>query len=206
MKKISRAAPNQPGSVARKSGAVETGKGWGEIKLSLTRLRRDALIGLLHDLYELGADNRAFLHARFGSAKDSLEPYMKTISRWVNPDPLRKQDVSISRAKKAISDYKKAIGRQEGIAELMVYFCRGRSRLPSWLIQDIPYYDALGRMFERALIAIENLGPDKRQPFIRRLENVAHKCENYGYGIADEMHDRMLEYEIHSDDENTDSC
>ncbi|HEX7814980.1 hypothetical protein [Dyella sp.] len=33
------------------------------------------------------------------------------------------QDISIAKAKKAITDYKKAVGQPEGLAELMVFFC-----------------------------------------------------------------------------------
>ncbi len=33
-----------------------------------------------------------------------------TVDRWVWPDPFRNQDTSVSKAKQAISDYKKAVG------------------------------------------------------------------------------------------------
>ena len=39
-----------------------------------------------------------------------------TIDYWVCPDVLLNQDISLAKAKKAISDYKKAIGRLEGLA------------------------------------------------------------------------------------------
>ena len=35
----------------------------------------------------------------------------------------KNQDTSVTKAKKAISDYKKAIGQSEGLAELMVFYC-----------------------------------------------------------------------------------
>jgi Calcium binding len=50
----------------------------------------------------LRTNNQAFLHA-----DDMLEPYKKTIDRWVCPDPFRNQDTSVSKAKQAISDYKR---------------------------------------------------------------------------------------------------
>jgi hypothetical protein len=40
--------------------------------------------------------------------EDVLEPYKKIIDRWLWPDVLRRQDTSVSQAKRAISDYKKA--------------------------------------------------------------------------------------------------
>jgi len=68
-------------------------------------------------------DNQTFLHARFGLGDDVLKPYKTTIDRWLWPDMFKNQDTSVSKAKKAISDYKKAIGQPEGLAELMVIYC-----------------------------------------------------------------------------------
>jgi len=59
-------------------------------------------------------DNQGFLHARFGLGENVLEPYKKTIDRWLWPDVFRGQDTSVSKAKQAISDYKKALGDPEG--------------------------------------------------------------------------------------------
>ena len=64
-----------------------------------------------------------FLHSRFGLGGDVLEPYKKIIDWWLWPDLLPKQDTSVSQAKQAISDYKKAVGDPEGVAELMVFYC-----------------------------------------------------------------------------------
>jgi hypothetical protein len=184
----------------------KTNKNWSEIKSSLSRLKRESLIGLVHDLYSANPDNRAFLHARFGPADDALEPYKKTISRWVNPQSYN-QEISISKAKKAISDYKKAIGRPEGIAELSVYFCEECfDFLNSCYIDDEPYYDALVRMFERALKATQDLDQDKKQPFIKRLQEVGNKARiiGIGYGVTDDMYDLMAEYHMYPDTDDAD--
>ena len=68
-------------------------------------------------------DNQAFLHARFGLGEDVLEPYRKTIDRCLGPDVFRNQDTSASQAKRAIADYRKAVGDPAGLAELMVFYC-----------------------------------------------------------------------------------
>jgi hypothetical protein len=78
---------------------------------------------LIQSLYSAHKDNQTFLHARFGLGEDVLEPYKKIIDRWLWPDVLRRQDTSVSQAKRAISDYKKAVGDPEGLAELMVFYC-----------------------------------------------------------------------------------
>ena len=51
-----------------------------------------------------------FLHSRFGLGEDVLTPFKTTIFRWVCPDVICNQNISVSRAKKTISDYKRALG------------------------------------------------------------------------------------------------
>jgi hypothetical protein len=45
------------------------------------------------------------------------------IERWLWPDVYKNQKYSVSKAKKPITDYKKASGLPEGVAELTVYYC-----------------------------------------------------------------------------------
>ena len=60
---------------------------WTDVKAQLATFDRTALLDLLHHLYAAHKDNQAFLHARFGLGEDVLEPYKKTIDRWLGPDP-----------------------------------------------------------------------------------------------------------------------
>ena len=46
---------------------------------------------------------------------DVLKPYKVTIDRWLWPDVFKNQDTSVAKAKKAIADYKKAIGHAGGL-------------------------------------------------------------------------------------------
>jgi hypothetical protein len=96
---------------------------WSGVKTNLANVDRAGLVGLIKDLHGLSRDNQAFLNARLGLGPDPLSPYKKTISRWISPDVIRGQDISVAKGKKAISDYKKAVGLPEGIAELSVHYC-----------------------------------------------------------------------------------
>ena len=58
-----------------------------------------------------------------GLGRDQLQPFKANISTWICPDLMNNQSVSVSKAKKAIADYKKAIGRPEGMAELSIFYC-----------------------------------------------------------------------------------
>ena len=65
---------------------------------------------------------------------------------------LRNQDTSVSQAKRAISDYKKAVGDPAGLAELMVFYCEQAAGFCSDIYtEDQGYFNALLRMFEQAL-------------------------------------------------------
>ena len=68
------------------------------------------MLGLVQDLYTTSKDNQNFLYARLGLGCDVLKPYKTIIERWLFPD--------VSKAKKPITDYKKASGLPEGMAEL----------------------------------------------------------------------------------------
>jgi len=92
---------------------------WEDVKARLASFDRPGLFALVQDLYAADEGNRAFLHARFGLGEDPLQPYKKTIDRWLWPDVFRGQAPSVSRAKKAITGYKRALGDPEGLAELI---------------------------------------------------------------------------------------
>lgn len=176
-----------------KSGKAKRKPTWTDLKGRLTGMDRSSLLGLIHDLYAASKDNQAFLHARFGVGDDALKPYKTTISRWVCPD--FHQAISVAKAKKAISDYRKAICHPESLAELMVFYCEECTAfLGCCGMDDERYFDALIRMFEQALKAIDKLDPELQQSFVNRLERVRQPGHNYGYGVGDDMDDLMMEY------------
>jgi hypothetical protein len=149
---------------------------------------RAALLGLIQSLYAAHKENQTFLHARFGLAEDVLEPYKKTIDRWLWPDVFRRQDTSVSQAKRAISDYKKAVGDPEGLAELMVFYCERAAGFCSDIASDDEgYFDALVRMFEQALKLANGLSTHARDDLIIRLDRVRATSHNFGYGVGDSM-------------------
>ena len=156
-------------------------------KQKLVDFDRTALLALIQSLYAANKDNQTFLHARFGLAEDVLEPYKKTIDRWLWPDPFRKQDTSVSQAKRAISDDKNAVGDPEGLAELMVFYCEPAAGFCSDVCNDDEgYFDALLRMFEQAL-KIASVSVECRDDLITRLDRVRFISHKFGYGVGDDM-------------------
>jgi hypothetical protein len=168
---------------------------WATVKARLASLDRLALIGLIQDLYSAGGDNQVFLHARFGLSKDALKPYKEALDRWLWPDVLRNQYISVPKAKQAISSYRKAVGEPAGLAELMVYYCETAAGFSSDIgLQDEGFFNALVRMFEQALKATLQLPPRDCEAMIIRLDRVRSVSHNLGYGVGDDMDSLLTNY------------
>lgn len=158
---------------------------WSDVKTKLTDFDRAGLIGLVQDLYAASKDNKAFVHARFGLGDDPLETYKDVITRWINPPDFR-NPISVSKAKKAISDYKKALGQPEGLAELTVFYCEEVfDFLASCGLDDDAFYDALVRMFEQALKYVLALPKGQQATFLARLDRVRLLGRDVGWGVGD---------------------
>ena len=170
---------------------------WSSIKDKLSVFDKNGLLFLIHDLYAASKDNQAFLHARFGLGTDVLKPYKAVISRWVNPNVVKDQQFSISKAKKAIADYRKAVGSAEGLAELTTFYCEQCVELLSFCgMEDESYFNALVLMYEQAVKAAAALEGELLDDFIDRLERVKDSGQNYGYGVGDDMEELFLELEL----------
>jgi hypothetical protein len=161
---------------------------WSDIKAKLGDFDRAGLLDLVHDLYASHPDNRMFLHARFSLGADVLEPYKRRMNRWLWPDVLRNQDTSVSQAKRAIADYKRAVADTVGLAELMVFYCEQAAGFCNDVgNQDEVFFDALVRMFEQALQLAQSLPPTLRDGLLVRLDRVRTVSHNFGYGVGDDM-------------------
>lgn len=175
--------------------ATKSRPNWSAAKAELAQFDRAALMGLVKDLFALNQDNSAFIAARLGLGVDPLAPYRKTISRWIRPDVVRGQDVSVSKAKKAISDYRKAISLPEGVAELSVFYCEEAARLLSDCgMEDEGYFDALVRMFGQALAAATELPEPVRTLLLARLDAVRTSLRGIGWGVGDAITELWIEH------------
>lgn len=163
---------------------------WADVKAFLLTFDRAGLQGLVQDLYAASKDNQAFLHARFGLGPDQLGPYKATISRWINPDLMKNQTVSVSKAKKAIANYNKAIGRPEGLAELSIFFCEEAfSFVESCGFDDERYFIALIRTYDRSVNRVLSLPLAERRAYVERLGKLRSRAKRVGWGVEDELND-----------------
>jgi len=169
---------------------------WADVKTNLQRFDRAALLGVLQALYVADEANRDFLHARFGLGEDLLRPYKKTIDRSLWPNAFRGQQTSVSRAIRAISKYKKALGDPLGLAELLVFYCeRAAGFCREVDHRDTTYINALVRMFGQALKATSNLTGKVQNGFLARLNRVRIVGRQLGSGAGEDMDVLLSEFE-----------
>ena len=172
-----------------------TNSSWADIKGQLSAFDRAGLLRLIQDLYAASKDNQAFLHARFGIGDDVLKPYKSIIGRCLWPDVFKNQTPSVSKAKQAISDYRKAIGRPEGLAELQVFYCEQAAGFCDDIGMDVEgFLVALARMYKQALKSAVALPYDERDAPVARLDAVRRVSCNFGYGVSDDMNTLFAEY------------
>src|ERR1019366_5709611 len=167
---------------------------WTDVKARLAGLDRAGLLGLVHELYASHEDNRTFLHARFGLGA-ILKSCKKTSDRCVGRHVLGGQDTSVSKAKQAISDYKKAVGDSAGLAELMVFYCEQAAGFCDDVgYQDEAHFDAMVRMFEQAIKLAATQLPGVRDILLARLDRVRRLSHRFGYGVGDNMDSLFTKY------------
>jgi hypothetical protein len=171
--------------VVRSKNASPT---WNDVKTALLDFDRAGLRRLVQDLYTASKDNQAFLHARLGLGHDQLQPFKASISRWISPDLMKGQPISVSKAKKAIADYKTAIGRPDGMAELSIFYCEEAvSFLESCSMDDEKYFAALIRMYGRSLEIVSSLPPAERSTYLERLGRLRSHGKNVGWVVEEEF-------------------
>ena len=158
---------------------------WIDVKEKVAEFDRAGLLSLVQDLYALNKTNQSFLHARFSLGADALTAYKKLIHDALFPG--WNKPVRIAEAKRAITEYRRAIGRPEDLLELHVFWCEtGSGFSMEFGYADEGYFDALMHQFEAAIEQLGAVDETIRQTTIKRLKGVRDRTE-VGYGVQDEM-------------------
>jgi hypothetical protein len=107
---------------------------------------------------------------------------------------MKAQPISVSKAKKAIADYKKAIGRPAGMAELSIFYCEeALGFLESCSMEDESYFAALIRMYGWSLEIVSSLVPAERTTYLERLDKLRSRGRNVGWLVAEEFNSLWYE-------------
>lgn len=167
---------------------------WTDVKAAIAGFEHSALIGLISDLYTFSSENKDFLHARFSLGADVLKPYKKTIEEALYPDVMSNDDVEIATAKKAISNYGKAVGDPKGILELMVYFVEcGAGFSLDVGYGDEDFFASLERMYEKAIKLLLTFDEATIDDYYGRFEELVTSTRDIGWGFHDTLGDIFYE-------------
>jgi hypothetical protein len=171
------------------------GPNWSDVKAKLAAFDHAGLVGIVQSLYAASKDNQTLLHTRLALEDDALKPYKALIDRWLWPDRSLNQSASVEKAKKALTDYKKATGLPEGLSELMVFFCeRATGFADEARLDEEGYYDSLARMFEQAVRAVVALPQERRPDLLARLDAVRRRGHGFDFGVGGSMDDSFMEH------------
>jgi hypothetical protein len=167
---------------------------WLEIKKTLSGCSSSDLMGLIAELHSLSKSNKDFLEARFLRDDKVLERYKAQIKKYLAPnDPWKEnQQISLKKAKKVLSDYKKATSDKIGLIDLMVYYVEcGTDFLCEFGDMYEQYYISLESVFDHALKIMKQFSDHEVQDFIKRLKIVVRKADRMGWGYYDAISEML---------------
>lgn len=158
---------------------------WQDVKNTLIKKDNGELIKLIRDLYSLNDKNKAFIHARY-SFIDPLTPYKAIISKSLYPDPMRNEPLKLGAGRKAISEYKKAVGDPIGVLELSIYYIEyGHKFTLEYGDIDEQFYDSLESMFDRVLKMLTQFDQTIIDKYFPRLLSLTEEVSGIGWGHYD---------------------
>lgn len=178
-----------------------TARSWKDIRAVLRKTDSNEVLKLVGELYGLHKENRDFLHARYLNDADALAPYKETIARHLSPAEPWKNPVKISQARKAISDYRKAVGDPENLAELMLYYVEcGIGYIQEWEDVEDAYYQSIFRVFTDGIDMLHRCDQDVVQRLLPRFEAAVQSTTNMAWGFHDDLLDFLINFAPQSDD------
>ncbi|MEK6707077.1 MAG: DUF6155 family protein [Bdellovibrionota bacterium] len=174
---------------------------WKAISKQLNALSSKELLKLIHELYQCTDSNRRFIAARFLKGEASLKKYKQQIHSALYPDfDAGKTDISISGAKKAISDFEKATHDSQQTLDLMIYFVEvGTQMIQAFGMDYESFYDSMESMFSKIVNRLKSKDRGLLPIFWGRLKKIETDSSDTGYGYGDSLADMMEELtEVHS--------
>ncbi len=161
---------------------------WSAIRQHLATWGKPALIALIKDLYDAGAENRDFLLARCqadAGGGTALENYRKKIVEQFFPARGMFGKLKLGEARKAIRDYRKATGNLPGTAELlMCYVENGAKFTAEYGDIDERFYSSIESALDE-LAALLRKEPGLYPLFAERLAKVEQLTDGIGWGFHD---------------------
>lgn len=170
-------------------------RSWRHLRTILNKADRKDLLNLVGDLYALRKENQNFLHARVLKNPSSLDPYKKIIERNVSPADLLKHPIRLSSARKAISDYRKAVGDPAGLAELMLFYVEFGINFTLELGEiDEAFYSSMDSVYYDGMQMLNRCDKDVTCRLLPRFEALLHSTVDMGWGVYGGFRDTFEAY------------
>jgi hypothetical protein len=181
-----------------------TSLNWRNLKDQIETQGKKELIALVGDLFDLSPNNRDFLGARYAGASDdavgAVGRYKKTVSEAICPDLIynRNARIDFARARKAVSDFRRACDDPGRVLDLMIYYVEVGTRQASSIGIDYEsYYTSLESMFSPVIRMLKGKEQKRLAEFLPRLKKVVLSATD-AWGYQDSLED-MLEELIESE-------
>jgi hypothetical protein len=166
---------------------------WQDVKNILIKKGNRELLKLIGDLYSLNNKNKTFVHAKY-SLIDPLKPYKEIILKSLYPDPMNNEQLSLGTGRKAISEYKKAVGDAIGVLELSIYYIESGHRFTlEYGDIDEQFYDSLESMFAKVLKILTQFDQTVIDKYFPRLLSLTEEVSGIGWGYYDNLMSELEE-------------
>src|SRR5215831_12323567 len=121
-----------------------------------------------------------------GLSETNTIGYKAIIRQSLYPDGTYDEPIQLARARKAISDYKKATKNACGTLELMVYYVEcGTQCSVDFGDIDAWFYESLESMFRQVIQTLQHSDHDTLDRFLPRLDAIVRQARGIGWGYYD---------------------
>lgn len=180
-----------------------TSLNWKNLKGQIETQGKKELVALVGNLFDLSAANRDFLGARYAAddAVGALGRYKKTVSEAICPDLIynRNARIDFARARKAVSDFRRACDDTGRVLDLMIYYVEVGTRQASNIGIDYEsYYTSLESMFSSVIRMLNGKEKKRLAELLPRLKKVVSSATD-AWGYQDSL-EEMLEELTESED------
>ncbi len=166
-----------------------------QLKRMMAEAPRQALIKALGDLYKMTGENARFLETCFATHDKLIDlmPYKRMIKSNICPNIRYGADLSLSKARQAISQCKRTTSNQPAhILELMVYYLeQGMKFTLTYGDINDAFYNSLCSMFVKAIHTLTK-HPSLKDDFMPRLVAIIQSARDIGWGVYDSMLDELI--------------
>ncbi|NQU83559.1 MAG: hypothetical protein HQ536_02510 [Parcubacteria group bacterium] len=169
---------------------------WSKVKSNLTNLSKKDIVKHVGEIYKKFPQTQEYFQSimTVEGEEELLEKYKKIIKEEFFPSRGWPRDFfSLSKAKKAISQFKKLAEKPQNVADIMLYYTEiGVEFTNEYGDIDENFYLSMETIADNAAKLIQKHGMEKI--FSDRFEKIVRDTSGIGWGFHDELGEIYEEY------------